>query len=425
MNSPGPLPGIQYRMNKSNKKSNKTNPKTPRQPTVMKVPVAYGMNARSTPPRVNGKDNFHVSRREFVGTVTNGAVTTFGLTPLSTSMPGYDINPSVYNMFPWLSNIANCYERFRFNRLAFHFLPSQATSTAGRFYAAVDYDYDDNPALTKTEMMGNKTAVESPVWNECRLECDPQSLNRDLPYRYVSCSTRGLEVEGRTAFSGFLMCAFDTPTANCLMDLWVEYDVELVTPVNESVSQQFSSAADAYATASTATTAGAGPYYGFPNATKNVTTGTVRVVTPGTATTPAMTILGLSVPKALDIMDAKGRGFLDLLTSVNATGQTPASLLTAAKALNISWEAFDSTGTWIASLTQTPAVFPTSSFSHVLGCDVGKNDIAGEYVRSVTSFAIDTILSYRSNVRYLVPMLTNAAAAIGAGYSAWGFRYKN
>lgn len=391
---------------------------------VVRMPAAYGISAIATPPRVNGKDSFHVVRREFVGTATNGSTTGFALTTLSSATPGYDFNPSVYNLFPWLSNLANSYERFRFNRLAFHFIPSQATSTAGRFYAAVDYDYDDRPASTKTELMGNKTAVESAVWNESKLVCDPQSLNRDMPYRYVSCSTRGLDVEGRTAFSGFLMCAFDTTVANCLMDIWVEYDVELVTPVNESPSQQFSSVLDVYASASTNTTVGAGPYYGFPNQSTNVSTGTIRVVTPGTATTPSIMLTGYAVPRALDIQDAKGKGFMDCLMSVNVTGVTPATLLAAARALTFEWHAYDSNGSYIATINASPATFPATSYSHVAGCDAGANDVAGSYVRSVTSFALDTILSYSGLVRYLVPQISNVGAALGAGYSAFGFRYK-
>lgn len=406
-------------------KSKKTNKKNNRPSSLTKVPAALGFTARAGVPRVNGRDAFHVVRREFVGTATNGAVTGFALTPLSVAIPGYDLNPSVYNMFPWLSSIANSYERFRFNKLCYHFIPSQATSTAGRFYAAVDYDYDDSPALTKAQLMGNKTAVECAVWNESRMECDPQCLNRDMPYKYVSCSTRGLDVEGRTAFSGFLMCAFDTTVANCLMDIWVEYDVELVTPVNDSPTQQFLSAGDSLATASTNTTTGAGPYRGFPNATRATSAGPLKIVVPGTTTTPPMTFNGFSVPKALDIMDAKGRGWLDLLCSVNATGVTPATLMAAAKTLQITWETFDSAGAWIASITNTPGTFPYTSYSHVVGCDVGTNDTAGAYVRSVTSFAIDALLTYAPTMRYVVPTLENVGAAIGAGYSAWGFRYKN
>ncbi len=393
--------------------------------TTVRAPAAIGVTAVTVPPRVNGRDSFRVARREFVGTASNGTTTGFAVTPLSLAIPGYDINPSVYNMFPWLSNIANCYERFRFNRLAFHFIPSQATSTAGRFYAAVDYDYDDSPAVTKPQMMGNKTAVETAVWNEAVLTCDPASLNRDMPYKYVSCSTRGLDVEGRTAFSGFLMCAFDTTVQNCLMDIWVEYDVELVTPVNDGVGQQLTSSASTYVTVVANTTTGAGPtFYGFPNPSTNVSLGTIRVVTPGTATTPAITWVTRSVPKALDIMDAKGKGLLDLTASLNVTGVTPNALLVAATALDILWGLFDSNGVYLAQLSGTPVGIPSTAYSHVVGPTVGAGDVAGGFLLDVTSIALDTLLSYLPLVRYIAPMIANTAAAVGAGYNAWGFRYK-
>lgn len=411
-------------MNKTTNTGKKQSKKTKSVVSVTKAPLALGVAARASPPSVNGRDSFHVVRREFVGTATNGTTTGFALTTLSQALPGYDFNPSVQNLFPWVSNVANCYERFRFNKLSFHFVPSQAASTAGRFYAAVDYDYDDRVASTKTELMGNKTAVEAAVWQECRLVCDPASLNRDMPYRYISCTTRGLDVEGRTSFAGYLMCAFDTTATNCLIDIWVEYDLELVTPVNDNFSQELSSALDAYVTSTTAVTSGAGPYYGFPAPSKNTSFGTVHVVAAGTSTAPGMVLSGLNVPYALDIMDAKGKGFLDLLVSFNETGVPPVTNLTAAKALTIDWAIYNSLGTWLCSLTSSPTVVPATAFSHVMGPDKLTGDVNGAFIRSVTSVALDTLLSYVPSARFLVPLIGNAAAAIGAGSTAWGYRYK-
>jgi len=191
------MPGIQYSMIKNIKNKNNNNARSQKNSqsrkalTVTSAPVAKGVTAWSTPPNMAASgDKVVIKRREFVGTATNGTVTGYALTPVSASTPGYDFNPSEATMFPWLSQLAPCFERFRFDRLSFDFIPSQASSTAGRYYAAVDYDYDDAVAVNKTMLMGNMTAMESAVWQPMSIKCDPRSLNRDLPYRYVSCTTR-------------------------------------------------------------------------------------------------------------------------------------------------------------------------------------------------------------------------------------------
>jgi len=200
------------------------------------APLARSGALRNTPPRISSSGNtFTISRREFVGTATNGASTSYVLSALSSSVPGYDLNPGTATMFPWLSTIAYSFERYRFQKLSISFVPSQSATTAGRYYAAVDFDWDDTVASSKLMLMGNANAVEAPMWQPTTMVVSPQSLMRDMPFKYVISPGRDVAIEPRTTFGGYLMVGFDTPTANCLIDIWVDYTVTFENPVNDAL----------------------------------------------------------------------------------------------------------------------------------------------------------------------------------------------
>lgn len=396
------------------------------------APVSYGIRAVATNPRINGSDKVVIRRREFVGTATNGGTFGFALTPLSRATPGYDLNPATSELFPWLSRIAPCYERFRFNKVKFHFIPSQPTSTAGRFYAAVDYDYDDLVANTKAELMGNATSVEAAVWQECELVCNPQALNRDLPYRYVSSTGRTSYVEQRTAYSGFMMCAFDTTVGSLLMDIWVEYEVELVTPVNDPVISQFCPAnySNVYAASNVTSALGTG-FIGFPLATSAFNTtpaSPIKVVRSGSMGVPVI-FFGFGgtnayPPYAMEIGGTQGKGKLDISTSFNVTGQTPATVLNNVSLTDVEVYAFDFDGLFIGSITNSPVVFPPSIYSASLGVVSGEVSVASKFITSLITLSLEAAYLTAPTLKYLVPFISNSNAAFGAGNSGFGVEYR-
>jgi len=426
------MSGTQYNMKSSKSKMSKSTKSKSQSVDRTIAPVSYGVRAVATGPRINGSDRIVIHRREFVGTATNGAATGFALTSISAATPGYDLNPSCSDLFPWLSRIAPCYERFRFNKVKFHFIPSSPTSQAGRFYAAIDYDFDDLVASTKSELMGNISSVEAAVWQECELVCNPNALNRDLPYRYVSATGRSTYIEQRTSYSGFMMCAFDTPTTNLLMDVWVEYEVELVTPVNDPVQVQtgYANAGNAPATTAVTTAVGTGfPGLPVPNVNLNPTPSSpIKVVRAGYLGVPLMTF-GFggttgSVNYALDVSGAQGKGKLDLSTAFSVTGTTPATILNNVNVTDVEWYAFDNAGTWQGSITKSPTIFKPDTFSNVIGCTTGEVSVASKFVESLVTLALDTAVQAVPTLRYLVPIIYNSNAAFGAGFSAFGLEYR-
>jgi len=426
------MSGTQYNMKSSKSKMSKSNRNKSQSLDRMVAPVSYGIRALASGPRINGSDKITIRRREFVGTATNGATTGFALTPLSAATPGYDLNPATSELFPWLSRIAPCYERFRFNRVKFHFIPSSPTSTPGRFYAAVDYDYDDLVASTKAELMGNVCSVESAVWQESELVCNPLALNRDMPYRYVSSTGRSTYIEQRTAYSGFMMCAFDTTSANLLMDIWVEYEVEFVTPVNDPAVTEMCPATSTNVSAVTAvSTATGGSFLGLPLPISTFTTtpaSPIKVVIPGSLGIPSIVFgfSGASVypTRALDISGAQGKGKLDVSTAFNVTGQTPATILNNVLLTNVYIYAFDYLGAYLGSITENSGGFTTNMSSSVIGVTPGEVSVASKFLDSLITISLEACTSALPTLRYLVPMLSNWSSALGAGNSGYGIEYR-
>ena len=387
------------------------------------APLALGGIVKSRGPTILSRNSnkIVVSRREFVGTATNASATSFVMSAVSVSMPGYDFNPSEPTMFPWLSQIANSYERFRFNRVNLEFVPSAAASTAGRYYVAVDYDYDDAVPTTKAGMMGNATAVEAAIWQPCRLECDPRALNADMPARYVSCTTRGLAVEGRTAFAGYMMIAFDTPTANQLVDIWVEYEVELSTPVYDAAFIQDPGWGTDSSYTELVPAQGTGYARAVPASFSANPAGAVRYVLTGQAGIPVLrsTIFGsaFTYPYALDIKDANGKGILELTTAITAPALSPEQIILNSPIPEFS--VLDSLGNYLISVSTL------TGNQRVWGAKLpAELTLAGKTAYTTVTLLLRNLLREFPSARFLAPLVTLVSSAMAAEPGSLGFKYR-
>lgn len=386
-------------------------------------PAAYGVTAKTEMPRISGySDRIRIRRREFIGTATNGSTTGFMLTGLSSSVPGYDFNPGVGTMFPWLSNLSSSFERFRFTQLDVHVIPSQSTATAGRYYLSVDYDFDDPAATSKVQMMGNRTAVESAIWQEAHLRCVPAELHRDMPTKYISTMSRNNFVEPRTAYCGFLMVAFDTPTTNCLLDLWVEYDVELISPVNDDIVVQDTISAMTNVNVSELVSVWGTGYLGVPPMSVVQAPGPIFAVTPGINGTPPMSITyfgqtGEFAGKVIDVGRAQG-GKIDVMSKAILTGASPSTILQAGFDTVVA--VMDSLGAPLAYLTTTNTAFQKST-GVVTPTNISVNN-ANTY--SLFSILLDTLNNAYPTARFLAPFLVGTAALAAPGSSVVGYRFE-
>lgn len=118
-----------------------------------RAPVATSVQARQRSATYGGKRVFTVSQREYCGTVAQTNYTLAAATvPVdailtdtnkTASQYATQVQPLEVKTFTWLSNIAKCFDRYRFNYVRFFYEPSCPTNTDGQVIMAFDSDPAD------------------------------------------------------------------------------------------------------------------------------------------------------------------------------------------------------------------------------------------------------------------------------------------
>jgi len=149
------------------------------------------------------------------------------------------INPGNSNCFPWLSTLANSFETYQLHKLSFEYCPTCPSSTPGYHAMMVEYDADDDPPGTKSAFLMNETAYSGTVWSPMKLNCDSHMLKSIGPDRYTR--PRGVtpaDQELKLYDAGFLCwtSAGNPSPQTTIGEIWVEYDVTLLSPQQPNVS---------------------------------------------------------------------------------------------------------------------------------------------------------------------------------------------
>jgi len=158
------------------------------------------------------------------------------------SLKKFPINPGRPEIFPWLSQISQNYESYRFNKLRFEFKTLAPTATQGTVALSVDYDAADAAPTSLQEMFQNQGTVDSAAWapTTC-LNCPVSNMDK-LKQRYIRGNTAlsaNLDIKTYDVGNFFIATADMTGVAK-VGRLWVEYDVELMTPQGRSVDPDYS-----------------------------------------------------------------------------------------------------------------------------------------------------------------------------------------
>lgn len=181
------------------------------------APVNTSVRVNKTSPKiVSSKGNVVVSNREYVGYVANS--TSFTLTP-------YACNPGLSNLFPWLSNIANSYDRYRFKRLQFLFISSTSTATTGRLAMVWNYNAADPPPTTKAGALSIAPAVECNSWSSTELNVPVTGL--------IHYTRDGMPntIDIKTTDMGALYIVTDLgANTNTIGELYIQYEIEFMNP---------------------------------------------------------------------------------------------------------------------------------------------------------------------------------------------------
>lgn len=149
--------------------------------TVTSAPVAIGTSLRSQVGQVTALANGVVVRgRDIVSTVKQTSSVEWQLAALCPIHPAYYIGTA-------LSNFVRTYAKFKFRRLAVHFITKMPTSVTGEVLVshrrnAVEPSEDGNSAQFVSRAMSRPDSTIGPIWTNHSVE-----INVDDQYRLVDC----------------------------------------------------------------------------------------------------------------------------------------------------------------------------------------------------------------------------------------------
>jgi hypothetical protein len=145
----------------------------------------------------------------------------------------YRINPGSARTFPWLSNIAKCYESYRFKKLSFHYITRANTTREGVLYLSPDYDAADTVSENETVVANNSDTKEGSLFKNLSVFLKPEKMNR--LYKAHTCMDDARfdtsAQDEKTIDCAQLIIAMETDVMSVRVGkLMVEYEVELFEP---------------------------------------------------------------------------------------------------------------------------------------------------------------------------------------------------
>lgn len=174
-----------------------------------------------------GAGSTRVRHREFIQNITSDH--TFG-----SDLLALGINVGDTKTFPWLSKIANGYERYCVHSMTVSYEPFVSTTETGAILMQVDYDPNDPAPVSKSNMLNSMGASRSAVWMNTSMNLDRKELSYD-DHLFVRHQTRETINENLklydvgTVFLAVTDNEVETGTKQ-YGEVWVTYDVTLMVP---------------------------------------------------------------------------------------------------------------------------------------------------------------------------------------------------
>jgi hypothetical protein len=193
--------------------------------TICPAPVSKILSIkRSSRPVYRSLPNgdIEVTHREYVQDVNTTNL--FTATQLA-------INPGRSTMFPWLSNLALNYERYRFEKLEFEWRTGQPTTSPGRVGLYVDYDMADPAPTTKAQAYTSRGYVDGPVWENLKYRADKEDLHRLKEFYVYDGIADAAHAQDLVDLGNLtIVTAMDSSPASPGAELFVDYVVRLINP---------------------------------------------------------------------------------------------------------------------------------------------------------------------------------------------------
>lgn len=211
----------------SKKQTNQKQQKKPKAKSSVKVaPVAIYSQTLGRRPSFSNKGSADgrivVRHREYFADL-NGSIA-FACT-------SFPINPGMALLFPWLNRMAANYESYHFNRLEFHYKTAASTTSVGSVIMSVDYDPADAAPSTLQQVYQNWGSTDCQVWESDKVfRCDRADMDK-MKQRFIRSVPLAANLDIKTYDVGnFNICTVGEVDTSVIGRLWVDYEVELITP---------------------------------------------------------------------------------------------------------------------------------------------------------------------------------------------------
>jgi hypothetical protein len=193
----------------------------PPQDRIKDIPAAYSVKPRKSKAHIETtrRGGCRVKHVEFFRDVLGTVAGTFMVDA---------VNPTNPLVFPWVSGMARNYESYKFHSLRFRYDNRCGTDHGGSFAMAPDYDCNDSAPASKSELLTYDDKGYSASYEPCSAICSRENLNKRSSY-YTGSVPSGKDpnlynVANLYTYTG------DNADASRVGELFVEYDVEFMTP---------------------------------------------------------------------------------------------------------------------------------------------------------------------------------------------------
>lgn len=340
-----------------------------------------------------------VSRKEVVSVINCNTIPF----ALSTSLTPVEalVNPGNPKLFPWLSGVADLYEKYRFTRMTFRLVSANPSTSAGIVYLAFDTDPIDPVPTTMQEMMANQMATTATVWETVDLRLDMARVNSGMDWRYTKARVGDLSREPRTTYIGQLFIG-SAGTYGAIFNLEIDYEVEFSVEQLSYTQEQVISSASFSGTSGTS----------YPNQLV-ATPGKVGTVQAGSGRVPVMdlatagTAIGATITAPVGLVDIgtiQSGLFNSVFSGVSATGSTPAAA-TANAYPDLAF--FDAGGQYLSHAASLAGYTGATTTKVTKGSAGGSALTVGGPLNMTLGISVQDMLAAVPTLRYLLPVATS------------------
>lgn len=134
-------------------------------------------------------------------------------------------------LFPWLSGgPAMSWEKYRFRKLKFTYVPRCSTSTAGVIILSPDYDAGDITPDTEQVACSFAGSVSGSAWAEISCNFTPQGMHGGIQWKLIRDSPVARTSRLSYDVGSIFVSTVDMAGTNAVGRLWAEYDLEMICP---------------------------------------------------------------------------------------------------------------------------------------------------------------------------------------------------